>query len=36
MTLFISAHPGIDHPGSEHRSGYAKTKGGIKIGGVYQ
>ena len=29
MVLFISAHPGIDHPGSQHRSGYAKTKGGI-------
>jgi len=29
MILFVSAHPGIDHPGSEHRSGYAKTKGGI-------
>jgi hypothetical protein len=29
MVFFVSAHPGIDHPGSEHRSGYAKTKGGI-------
>lgn len=28
-TFFVSAHPGIDHPGSEHRSGYAKTRGGI-------
>jgi hypothetical protein len=28
-SFFVSAHPGIDHPGSEHRSGYAKTKGGI-------
>ena len=29
MVFFISAHPGIEHPGSQHRSGYAKTKGGI-------
>lgn len=29
MVFFVSAHPGIDHPGSQHRSGYAKTKGGI-------
>jgi len=29
MVLFVSAHPGIDHPSSKHRSGYAKTKGGI-------
>ena len=28
-SFFVSAHPGIEHPGSEYRSGYAKTKGGI-------
>jgi len=28
-TFFVSAHPGIDHPGSQHRSGHALTRGGI-------
>jgi|TARA_R110000782_G_scaffold21110_1_gene56884 hypothetical protein len=29
MPLLVSAHPGIDHPNSSDRSGYAKTRGGI-------
>lgn len=29
IVFFVSAHPGIEHLGSQHRSGYAKTKGGI-------
>lgn len=29
LVLPISAHPGIDHPNSKQRTGYAVTKGGI-------
>ena len=28
LTLFVSAHPGIDHPGTMFRSGHAISKGG--------